>query len=84
MKCPQCKKKSKTFSTHTFYDENGNTRTMRRYVCEACHIRFTTNEVLNIKSIRKLDEAYDTCYNTAEYDGQDCKKCPYLKECGGA
>ena len=84
MKCPKCKVRAKLFHTHTFYDANGYTRTMRRYYCDDCRIRFTTNETLAEESISDITASYKTCYTTAEYDGQDCSKCPYLKECGGA
>lgn len=83
MKCIKCGEKVKLLKTHLFPDKQGYTRTMRRYLCENCQIKWTTNEVVDIKSIELAKPTFKDCHTLKEYDYQDCSKCPYLKECGG-
>ena len=30
------------------------------------------------------DNEYERCWNTGEYEDQDCGSCPYADECSGA
>lgn len=78
MKCPKCNSKAIVINSRGKINDTEQIR-YRRYKCEKCDTRFTTYERLFAVAL----DNYDVCYEDQEYDGQDCKKCPYLKKCGG-
>lgn len=78
MKCPKCN--GRTFVKDSRYViSSDRSYKRRRYACEKCGFRFTTHENIYAMAVNE----YDRCYDTQEYDGQNCKECPHLTECGG-
>lgn len=78
MNCPKCAGKSLVINSRSKGTNTAQIR-YRCYKCEMCDTRYTTYEKIHAIALN----SYDACYERQEYKGQDCKKCPHIKECGG-
>jgi len=63
--------------------EGGHIR--RRRKCLVCGTRFSTLEQIlpDDAKFKKNRKSYEYCFQTTEYSGQDCNKCPFKELCEG-